>query len=51
MIPYEKASQDEQNGANFSFIAPSSEELWLLIFAKCTHMVKVVTAVDQKKKV
>ena len=26
-IPSERASQEEQNGANFSFIAPSSEEL------------------------
>ena len=25
--PSERASQEEQNGANFSFIAPSSEEL------------------------
>ena len=25
-IPSERVSQDEQNGANFSFIAPSSEE-------------------------
>ena len=27
MIVSERASQEEQNGANFSFIAPSSEEL------------------------
>ena len=27
MIPPERASQEEQNNANFSFIAPSSEEL------------------------
>ena len=26
-IPSERASQEEQNGANFSFLAPSSEEL------------------------
>ena len=26
MIPYERASQEEQNGANFSFIAPSTVE-------------------------
>ena len=26
-IPSERASQEEQNDANFSFIAPSSEEL------------------------
>ena len=26
-IPSERASQGEQNGANFSFVAPSSEEL------------------------
>ena len=29
MISFERASQEEQNGANFSFIAPSSEELWV----------------------
>ena len=28
MIPSERASQEEQNGAKFSFMAPSSEELW-----------------------
>ena len=27
-IPSERASQEGQNGANFSSIAPSSEELW-----------------------
>ena len=27
MISLERASQEEQSGANFSFIAPSSEEL------------------------
>ena len=26
-IPIERASQGEQNGANFSFTAPSSEEI------------------------
>ena len=26
-IPSERPSQEEQNGADFSFIAPSSEEL------------------------
>ena len=26
-IPYERAAQEEQNGAILSFIAPSSEEL------------------------
>ena len=26
-LPTERASQEEQNGANFSFRAPSSEEL------------------------
>ena len=26
-IPSERASQEEQNGANFTFIAPCSEEL------------------------
>ena len=26
MIPYERASQEEQNGANFSFTAPSTVE-------------------------
>ena len=34
---------------NFSFIAPSSEELWVLILTKCVNVVKVVTAVDQYK--
>ena len=38
MIPSERASQEEQNDANFSFVAPSSEELQ----CKCTGMVKVV---------
>ena len=28
-IPSERGSQQEQNGANFSFIAPSSEKLWI----------------------
>ena len=27
-MPYERASQEEQNGANFSFVASSSEELY-----------------------
>ena len=27
-IPSEGACQEEQNGTNFSYIAPSSEELW-----------------------
>ena len=31
-----KASQEEQNGTNFSFIAPSTEELWLPTLA--THL-------------
>ena len=26
-IPSERASQEELNGANFSFVAPSSEEI------------------------
>ena len=29
MIPSERASQEEQNGVNFNFIASSSEELWV----------------------
>ena len=29
-IPSERASQGEQNGANFSSVAPSSEEFWVL---------------------
>ena len=29
----ERASQEEQNGVNFSFIAPSTEELWVLKLA------------------
>ena len=28
-IPSKRASQEELNGTNFSFVAPSSEELWL----------------------
>ena len=28
--PLARASQEEQNGVNFTFIAPSSEELWVL---------------------
>ena len=28
-VSSERASQEEQNGTNFSFIAPSSEELWV----------------------
>ena len=28
-IPSERSSQEEQNDANFSFIAPSSQELWM----------------------
>ena len=29
-VPSERASQEEQNDANFSFVAPSSEEFWAL---------------------
>ena len=46
-IPSERASQEHQNGANFNFIAPSSEELWVQIPASHLNvqcMVKVVTA-------
>ena len=32
MISSERASQEEQNGTDFSFITPSSEELWVPIF-------------------
>ena len=28
-IPSERASQGDQNGASFSFVAPSSEELYI----------------------
>ena len=28
-IPSERASQEEQNGTNFSSVAPSCEELWV----------------------
>ena len=31
MIASERAFQEEQNGANISFIAPSSEELWQIM--------------------
>ena len=27
MVAYERATQEQQNGANFSFTAPSSEKL------------------------
>ena len=30
----------------FSFVAPSSEALWVPMLSKCTDMVKVVTRVD-----
>ena len=30
MVSLERACQEEQNGANFSSVAPSSEELWVL---------------------
>ena len=52
MISLERASQEQQNGANFSSIAPSNEEIWLLIIClpfKCACMVKVVTAADLQK--
>ena len=29
IMPGNSTSQEEQNGANFSFVAPSSEELWV----------------------
>ena len=35
-------SQEEQNGANSSFIAPSADT------CKCMSMVKVVTVVDNQ---
>ena len=37
MIALERASQKEKNGANFSFIAPSSEELWARHFQIYAH--------------
>ena len=41
-ISSERASQEEQNGANFSSVAPSSEELYMstdtCLPLKCTHM-------------
>ena len=50
MILYERASQEEQNGVNFSFVAPSSEELLAdtCFPIQCTCMVKVVTTVSPK---
>ena len=39
---WERPSQEERNGANFRFVAPSSEELLILAL----RMVKVVTTVD-----
>ena len=38
MIPSERASQEEQNGTNFSFIAPSSEELWVRTDTNCVYL-------------
>ena len=49
MISSERASQEEQNGANFSFIAPSSDELWVPILPEFKCMVKVVTVVAFKR--
>ena len=52
MISSETASQEKQNGANFSFIACSSEELWLQILVSHSNvhaMVKVVTVMDLLK--
>ena len=37
MIASERASQEEQNGANYSFIAPSIEELWVPKLQMCMH--------------
>ena len=37
MITLERASQEQQIGANFSFIAPSSEELRIPILDMHTH--------------
>ena len=36
-IPLERASQGEYNGANFSFVAPSSEELRVTILEMYAH--------------
>ena len=33
MIPLVRASKEELKSTNFSFIAPSSEELWVPILA------------------
>ena len=50
IISSERVSQGEQNEANFSFIAPSSEELRVLVYTclpfKCTCVVTIVTIVD-----
>ena len=34
-IPPEKASQREQNGTNFNFVAPSSEESGVIYMYEC----------------
>ena len=39
-ISYKRALQEEQNGANFSFVTPSSEEIMAV---NCMRTVKVVT--------
>ena len=58
MISSERASQEEQNGANFSFIAPSSEELWvqtlqMYVYGKghCSGFLKLETLIALHLKV
>ena len=38
MISSERASQEEQIGASFSSVAPSSEELWLRMLASRSNL-------------
>ena len=47
MLSLERVSKEEHNGANFSFVAPSSEELYLSPI-QYTCMVKVVIAANQQ---
>ena len=41
MIPSERASQEQKNGANFSSIAPSSEELQVRKEIRSKHLIIV----------
>ena len=50
-MPSERAPQEEQNSADFSIIAPSSEELRVDLYTESMCVVKVVRALDILRKV